>query len=78
MHAFRHFYASWRLSQNYNVKQVQDWLGHESAAMTLDVYGHLLDSQVDRDQLTSQEMDLVGNQDADSDNKNATRLRVTG
>ena len=25
-----------------DIKRVQDWLGHHSAAFTLDIYGHLM------------------------------------
>ena len=60
LHAFRHFYASWRLEQRYNVKQVQTWLGHENATMTLDLYGHLLSDEVDQERMTKEEIDLAG------------------
>jgi integrase len=41
MHAFRHFFASWAIKQGYELKPLQAVLGHASAAMTLDTYGHL-------------------------------------
>lgn len=40
-HDLRHFYASCLIAHGCNVKQVQRALGHESAALTLDVYSHL-------------------------------------
>lgn len=42
MHALRHHYASTLLRGGVDVKRVQEWLGHHSAAFTLDIYGHLL------------------------------------
>ena len=59
-HSLRHFYASWRLEQRYSIKQVQTWLGHENASMTLDLYGHLLSNEVDQGMITQQEIDLAG------------------
>jgi integrase len=47
LHSLRHFYASWLINserdggQGLSVKVVQERLGHSSAAMTLDRYGHL-------------------------------------
>jgi integrase len=40
-HQLRHFYASLLIESGQSVKTIQDRLGHHSAAMTLDVYGHL-------------------------------------
>jgi integrase len=37
----RHFYASVLIRAGESVKVVQERLGHTSAQMTLDVYGHL-------------------------------------
>lgn len=48
LHDLRHFYASLLIESNQSVKVVQNRLGHTSAAMTLDVYGHLWpDSEAD-------------------------------
>jgi integrase len=47
LHAFRHFFASWcinpkdRGGRELPAKVVQEWLGHSSIKMTLDIYGHL-------------------------------------
>jgi|SRR5271166_1116994 len=41
-HALRHTCASLAISANANVKVVQRLLGHATAAMTLDTYGHLM------------------------------------
>lgn len=46
-HTFRHTCASILFKRGANAKQVQRWLGHHSAAFTLDTYIHLLDGDVD-------------------------------
>lgn len=46
-HAFRHFYASVLISLNHSVVEVQRLMGHASAQMTLDVYGHLFRKRED-------------------------------
>ena len=43
----RHTAASLAVSAGANVKAVQRMLGHKSASMTLDVYGHLFDDDLD-------------------------------
>ena len=45
-HALRHTAASLAISSGANVKVVQRMLGHASAAMTLDVYADLFDSDL--------------------------------
>lgn len=45
-HTFRHTCASILFERGANAKQVQRWLGHHSAAFTLDTYIHLLDDGV--------------------------------
>ena len=45
-HTFRHTCASLLFKRGANAKQVQRWLGHHSAAFTLDTYIHLLDDGV--------------------------------
>jgi integrase len=47
-HSLRHFYASALIAAGCSVKQVQSVLGHESAKVTLDVYGHLWPGDDDR------------------------------
>ena len=47
-HDLRHFYASALIAAGCTVKQVQAALGHESAKVTLDVYGHLWPGDEDR------------------------------
>lgn len=42
-HTFRHTVASRLFAAGRNAKQVQEWLGHHSAAFTLKTYVHLLD-----------------------------------
>lgn len=43
----RHTAASLAIHSGANVKTVQRMLGHRSAAMTLDIYGHLWDDELD-------------------------------
>ena len=45
-HTFRHTCASMLFERGANAKQVQRWLGHHSAAFTLDTYVHLLEDQL--------------------------------
>lgn len=45
-HALRHSCASLAISAGANVKVVQRLLGHASATMTLDRYGHLMDDDL--------------------------------
>jgi integrase len=47
-HDLRHFFASALIAGGASVKQVQTALGHNSAAMTLDVYSHLWPGDDDR------------------------------
>jgi integrase len=42
MHQLRHFYASSLIRGGVDIKRVQEYLGHHSAAFTLDAYGHLI------------------------------------
>jgi integrase len=46
-HDLRHTAASLAVSAGANVKVVQKMLGHKSAAMTLDVYADLFDTDLD-------------------------------
>ncbi len=46
-HGLRHTAASLAIASGANVKVVQTMLGHQSATMTLDLYGHLLADQLD-------------------------------
>lgn len=46
-HSLRHTAASMAISAGANVKVVQRMLGHSSAAMTLDRYGHLFPDDLD-------------------------------
>jgi len=47
-HSLRHTAASLHIATGANVKVVQRLLGHETAAMTLDLYGHLYDEDLAR------------------------------
>jgi integrase len=46
-HALRHTAASVAIAAGADVKVVQQMLGHKSATMTLDLYGHLFDDRLD-------------------------------
>ena len=41
-YSLRHFYASMLIAQKRDLKTIQERMGHEDAAMTLNVYGHLI------------------------------------
>lgn len=45
LHDLRHTCASLAISTGASVKVIQSMLGHASAAMTLDTYGHLMPSE---------------------------------
>ena len=46
-HELRHTAASLAIASGADVKVVQLMLGHSSAAMTMDVYGHLFSDRLD-------------------------------
>jgi len=46
-HELRHTAASLSIASGANVKAVQKMLGHKSAALTLDRYGHLFEDELD-------------------------------
>lgn len=46
-HALRHTAASLAIASGADVKVVQQMLGHKSATMTLDLYGHLFENRLD-------------------------------
>jgi hypothetical protein len=46
-HLLRHTAASLATASGADVKVVQQMLGHASATMTLDTYGHLFDDRLD-------------------------------
>jgi integrase len=60
LHAFRHFYASWRLDQGDNVKRVSERMGHSSPVVTLTMYAHLLPQEDEHERLAAGEVALVG------------------
>ena len=47
-HALRHTAASLAIPSGANIKVVQQMLGHKSATMTLELYGHLFPGQLDK------------------------------
>ena len=59
-HAFRHFaVSSWLKTCGGDFKAVQVRAGHATLGMTLDTYGHLLDSN-DADQIAAAEKLVLG------------------
>ncbi|MFC4053092.1 tyrosine-type recombinase/integrase [Actinomadura syzygii] len=48
MHALRHWFASVLLAGGEGIPAVSEWMGHSSASITLDRYGHLLPDNEDR------------------------------
>jgi Phage integrase family len=46
-HELRHTAASLSIASGADVKVVQQMLGHKSATMTLDLYGHLFEDRLD-------------------------------
>ncbi|MDZ7915249.1 MAG: tyrosine-type recombinase/integrase [Rhodococcus sp. (in: high G+C Gram-positive bacteria)] len=46
-HDLRHSAASIAIAAGANLKGVQTMLGHKTATMTLDLYGHLFDDHLD-------------------------------
>jgi integrase len=45
-HALRHTCASMLVERGLSPLRLQRWMGHHSAAYTLDVYGHLIDAEL--------------------------------
>jgi integrase len=41
-YSLRHFFTSMLIAQNKDLKTIQERMGHEDTAMTLNVYGHLI------------------------------------
>jgi hypothetical protein len=46
-HGLRHTAASLAIASGADVKVVRQMLGHKSATMTLDLYGHLFEDRLD-------------------------------
>jgi integrase len=46
-HSLRHTAASLAIAAGADVKVIQQVLGHKSATMTLDLYGHVFDNRLD-------------------------------
>ncbi len=62
-HALRHACASLLISQGWQPKRIQAFMGHASIAMTFDVYGHLLkDADSDAKAIAKLEFGLLGSQ----------------
>jgi integrase len=62
LHCLRHFFCSLKISEGMNIKGVQTIMGHASAMMTLDRYGHLFPKEIDRDALAASETAIFGQQ----------------
>jgi integrase len=62
LHSLRHYAASCFIRAGASVKTVQTAMGHSSATLTLDLYAHLFDADLDAlaDRLEAQDAQLVG------------------
>jgi integrase len=60
-HALRHTAASLAIASGADVKVVQQMLGHKSATMTLDLYGHLFENRLDE---VAERLDAAARADA--------------
>ena len=66
LHALRHFYALWCINRKADGglelprKIVQERLGHETLAMTTELYGHLFPRADDAGELAAGEAALLG------------------
>ncbi|WP_349427473.1 site-specific integrase [Microbacterium sp. LWS13-1.2] len=47
VHDLRHTFATLSLGNGVDIKTVQNWLGHSTAKLTLDTYGHYMKSDAD-------------------------------
>jgi integrase len=61
-HGLRHTAASLAIAAGGNVKVIQQMLGHATASMTLDLYGHLFPDQLDD---VADRLDVIGRAAAD-------------
>jgi integrase len=64
-HSFRHFFASWCINpkpmgRGLPAKVVQEWLGHSSIKITLDIYGHLFKRNENMDEINAAENAVLG------------------
>lgn len=66
-HDLRHSAASIAIRAGANVKAVQRMLGHASASMTLDIYGHLFEDDLD-DVASAIDSGMAPQDDAEDDN----------
>ena len=71
-HGLRHTAASLAIAAGGNVKVVQQMLGHATASMTLDLYGHLFPDQLDD---VADRLDVIGRAAAEA---SADFLRTRG
>jgi integrase len=65
-HDLRHFFASWCINprsaggRELQLKQVQEWMGHSSITITMDIYGHLFRGKTDKAEIEASEGALLG------------------
>lgn len=55
-HSMRHFYASKLIEKGKDLKFIQSRMGHASAEITLNVYGHLMKDRDEEHRLTAEEL----------------------
>jgi integrase len=46
LHTLRHTCASLLIAEGASMLRLQRWMGHHSAAYTLETYGHLIDGEL--------------------------------
>ena len=75
-HALRHTAASLAIAAGQNVKVIQQVLGHKSATMTPDLYGHLFGDQLDQvaDAMDAARASLQGHADFLRTNRKLIKL----
>jgi integrase len=74
-HGLRHTAASLAIAAGGNVKVVQQMLGHATASMTLDLYGHLFPDQLDD---VADRLDAIGRAAAEySCGQSAVKFEIT-
>jgi integrase len=78
-HDLRHHFAALAISQGAHPKAIQEWMGHSSINVTMDVYGHLFPSLEEE---IAERMDGVGRAAVASpwpeDHERVIRLRESG
>ena len=73
-HDLRHTYASLLIAQGENPKYIQTQLGHSSIQITMDVYGHLMDT-VNREAASKLGRTVLGGNSEDDGSKTVAETK---